>query len=109
MPAGEQPTAVFARISTVAGLLDRLFATPSDRNLLDQLEQLDPVDLVTQASLDGTYAIMITQLNMLQAAAVDPDIRRRLRQLHRIASTTPPVFFSAQTALPPRPIVWISK
>lgn len=101
--------AVFAKIATVTGLLDRLFAAPTDLGLLEQLERLDPTELVTQASLDGTYAIMITQLHMLQSTTTDRDARKRLQRLHRIASTTAPVYFTAQAPLPHRPIAWISK
>lgn len=109
MPAGEQPMAVFAKISTITGLLDRLFAAPTDLGLLEQLEKLDPTELVTQAWLDGTYAIMIAQLHMLQATARDDVIRHRLRRLHRLASTTSPAFFTAQPPTAHHPIVWVSK
>lgn len=96
MPAGEQPTAVYAKISTVTHLLERLFAAPADATLLDQLEKVEPVELVTQASLDGTYALVITQLRMLERSATDASIRRRIARLHQIISSTSPVFFLAR-------------
>lgn len=109
LPVTEQPTAVYAQIVTVTGLLDRLFSTPTDAGLLELLEQHNPVELVTQATLDGTHSMMLAQLNMLAQTTPDAAIRARLQRLHQTLSTTTPAFFVAMTPRSQAPIVWVNK